>query len=214
MKHLHLSQLLFVILFTGLFVECTPDKKDPIEQRFDQYIQEANISDNFIGIDSITPLDSINLISHYKQITHMKDSVRDELMSEIKAITENMGKLQSRDFSKAVAIGTKLSQVTIQKSTENELKEKISIFLENIPASNAWYKTYKIVATFKDGQKIFYANNIAFEDTIIIAEDIINCQSSKSQRISNYFDRYLMDVYAPQAVLLNDAKSLHTNVCN
>lgn len=200
---------LFIVLLT--IASCQHISKNPIEERFDEYLKSQNLTEDFVGIDSIAPLDSLNLISHYEKIVNIKDSVHDALMNEIKAITDNMDKLKSQDFSEALALATNLPQIN-RPAEEKEISEKISIFLEDIPEKDAWYKTYKIVAKFNDGLRTYYANNVAFEDTIIISNDLINCNSRKSKRILGYFDSYITDVYAPQAVFLENAKNLHSKI--
>lgn len=202
------AKLAILAVLLTVIVSCQHKPKNRVTARFEAYLQSENLTKNLETIDSVIPVDSVNLSAVFGRYVQMKDSVHTALMDEVTFLTENMGRFNQNDFPGLLDIAVKLSDVN-RDNKEKDVKEKISIFLEDLPENKAWYKKYRIVASFKDGQRTFYANDVAFEDTIAICDKESDCETRKLQRINGYLAEYLVSVYAPEAVLLDKAKALH-----
>lgn len=195
-----------MLVLLPMLVGCKQKSKSPVETRFEQYIQTENIASDFVKIDSIVLMDSVNLTSHYEKLVAYNDSLRTAIFDEIEHITPNLQKIKKQSDAIAIfKIVNRVSEAT-DKDIEAPIKEKISIFLEDIPNHKSWYTTHKISANFKSGQKIYYAHNFAFEDTITISTDVHGGLTRKSERLTNYFVDYIVKVSAPKGVLLDELK--------
>ena len=201
--------ILIVALLAG--TSCQHKPKSRIEDRFERHLQTKNLMQDFVKVDSVIPLDSINISSLFGKYISLKDSVHDALMEEVKFLTKNMEKANRADFPELIEIALKLRD-SENATKEKEVREKISIFLEDIPDSKTWFKQYRIVGDFKSGKKTFYANDVAFEDSIVICNSQKECSTRKLQRITEYLTEYLMVAYAPEAVLLDKAKIMRSKL--
>jgi len=201
-----MKKLIAIVMMLPMLIGCNHKPKSPVETRFEQYIQTENLASDFVKIDSIILIDSVNLPSHYEALVAYNDSLRKEIFDEIEFITPNLQKLKTQSDAIAILkIVNRVSEAT-NKDIEAPIKEKISIFLEDIPDHKSWYTTYKISANFKEGQKTFYAHNFAFEDTITISTDVHGGLTRKSERLTNYFVDYTVKVSAPKGVILDELK--------
>lgn len=175
-----------------------------------RYIESEGTVGELVSIDSIIDIDSLNLYAHYNKIVALNDSVHEALIAEIQTKTENMPKIKPHKIADAMSIVERMGKLpSYQKAAEN-YQDKIAEFLENIPQEKGWCKTYKIVTRFKDGQRIYYVSNIAFQDTIVVSTDSTKT-TDRLKRILRYFDNYLLESAAKQKVLLDDVKSLHND---
>lgn len=140
----------------------------------------------------------------------MQDSINDKLQSltaHLEAVPRGLL------LSDAIEIANKLTRIEVEKrKTEAEAKEKLSIFLEDYPDNKCYQKISTIYATFKDGQKVFYAREIAFEDTITISDNIDEGRTKKLQRLEHYFDDYAIEAIGPRKVLLEDISKLSNKI--
>lgn len=203
-----------MMLLAVVMVGCNKKPKSPVEERFEQYIQTMNLADDFIQVDSIVVLDSISFPSYFAKLTSWRDSLQDSINNGLQVLTSNLDAMpMNLLLTDAVDIENKLIRIETQKKkAESEAKEKISIFLEDYPDNKCYQKVATIYATFKSGQRAFYARKIAFEDTITISEDIDKGRTRKLQRLEHYIDDYLIEAIAPRRVLLEDVKKLSNKV--
>lgn len=197
-----------------LFIGCKQKIKSPIEYRFERFIQAENLSYDFVQIDSIVLLDSVNLSAHYGELISHNDSLKKALLSEISWLTSNLDNLKyERDAVTILNLSLKEFNVADEdEEIGTPIKEKISIVLEDIPESKSWYTTYKIVANFKSGQRTYYANNLAFDDTITISSERVGGQTLKGKRLVKYFVDYQVKVLAPKELLLDEIKEFSAQI--
>lgn len=210
-----MKKLIVMMLLAVLMVGCSHKPKSPIEARFERFINTENLANDYIGIDSIVLLDSVNLFAHYDKLIVYNDSIKTVLFAEMKELnSKEMYKVRSeKDAINHLGLIYRLSEVT-NKEVEAPIKEKISLFLEDIPNADGWYSTYKIVARFKSGERVYYAHNFAFEDTITISTDRVGGLTRKAERITDYFVDYMVKVSAPKGVLLDDVKDFRKKISN
>lgn len=203
-----MKKLIVMMMLAVIMVGCNNKSSTPVEERFEQYINAENLKEVFVKVDSIILLDSVNLNSHYNELISYNDSIKAILFQELEPVSNGFGGAvrAQKDAIEAVNLILRLSKVT-DKEVEVAIKEKISIFLEDIPETKSWYKTYKIVANFNDGKRFYYAHNFAFEDTITISTEVYGGMTHKAERITNYFVDYMSKVSAPKSVLLDDVRA-------
>lgn len=207
-----MKKLIAIMLLSTLIVGCSQKPKSPVEARFERFINTEKLTNDYIGVDSIVLLDSVNLSAHYDELLAYNDSIKTALYEEMELASNNFGKVRNeKEAIEATKLVLRLSEAT-DEDVESPIKEKISIFLEDIPNADGWYATYRIVAKFKNGERIYYAHNFAFEDTITISTEIAGGLTRKAERITEYFVDYMVKVSAPKSVLLGDVRDFRKKI--
>lgn len=198
------TKLTILAMVLMIIASCNQKPKNSIEERFDRYLVAENLNKDFLSIDSIILIDSVSLTAHIEQLMAYNDSVKAELFKAFRRISDNLDKVPRTDAVIYMELLSKFNDLT-KRDSDKDIKEKISIFLEDIPENKSWYANYKIFAKFKDGQREYYAHNIAFEDTITITEER-PASSRKLDRFTGYCVDYMVDVSAPKNILLDNVK--------
>lgn len=197
--------LVLILIMTG----CAKKPKTPVEARFERYIQSKNIKENTISIDSIVLVDSTSIINTLTQIDNLSDSLNNCILTGITAMADSK---YIRNESRAVeAAKITLRYTDISNGSRNvkakELKDKILAFIDENDENKCYQLEHKIYVHTSNGQDVYNARTLGYQDTIIIYKDEDKAWTTKSTRLGTYLRDYMMETVASKEVLMDDINS-------
>lgn len=179
---------LILPLLLILFLGCTKTKS-PVEVRFDGYLQANGLSEKLVNVDSIVFMDSTNLYDEVIKCCNMVSAIKDTINSmqeEMLTLTRNDNFLRHLTYSDKLILQYQTRKIILSDDEigDDFLKanEKLTNLINELPCDETWHSTYAIYATFKDGQKKYYARYFAFEDSYAFAEGLDSCYTPTSKR--------------------------------
>lgn len=209
--------IIIATLIAASMAGCKPNTKpqSPVEARFERYVKSENLTDKIISVDSVVLVDSISLISMLNKIDSMSDSVDECLMDAIREIPK-LG--QARNEEEAITV-TKFA-LTYADITNGEqhnkakaLKGQILEFIDDNDETKCYKLFHKIYARTPQGQDVYNALTLGYQDTILIFkdEDYREARTTKSDRIDSYLMNYMTESFSSRAVLLDEVKEFIKN---
>lgn len=205
MKELIAIIAILVFIMAG----CAKKPKSPVEARFERYIQSENIKENTISIDSIVLVDSTAIINTLTQIDNLSDSLDNCILTGITAMADSK---YIRNESRAIeAAKITLRYTDISNGGRNvkakELKDKILAFIDENDENKCYQLEHKIYVHTSNGQDVYNARTLGYQDTIIIYKDENKAWTTKSTRLGTYLRDYMMETVASKEVLMDDINS-------
>lgn len=205
--------LAIIAILAFIMAGCVKKPKSPVEARFERYIQSENIKENIISIDSIVLVDSTAIISVLAQIDNLSDSLDNCMLAGITAMTDSK---HIRNEARAIeAAKLTLRYTDISNGSRNanakELKDKILAFIDENDENKCYQLEHKIYVHTSNGQDVYNARTLGYQDTIIIYKDENTAWTTKSTRLGTYLRDYMMEVVASKEVLIDDINSFLDN---
>lgn len=204
-----LIAIIAILVLILIMAGCAKKPKTPVEARFERYIQSKNIKENTISIDSIVLVDSTSIINTLTQIDNLSDSLNNCILTGITAMADSK---YIRNESRAVeAAKITLRYTDISNGSRNvkakELKDKILAFIDENDENKCYQLEHKIYVHTSNGQDVYNARTLGYQDTIIIYKDEDKAWTTKSTRLGTYLRDYMMETVASKEVLMDDINS-------
>lgn len=208
-----MKKLLAVMLIAVLTVNCAKKQNSAIEARFEQYVQSENLKDVISTIDSIVLVDSASIISTLAQIDFLSDSLDNCILDGITTMADAKhirNEARAIDAAKITLRYTDISNGD-RSVKAKELKDKIISFIDENDENKCYQLEHKIYVHTTNGQDVYNARTLGYQDTIIIYKDESKAWTTKSTRLGTYLRDYMMETVASKKVLMDDINTFLDN---
>lgn len=206
---------LIAIIATLAFIMagCGKKPKNPVEARFERYMQSENIKESIMSIDSIVLVDSTSIISTLAKIDNMSDSLDNCILAGITAMSDSKRIRNEARAVEAAKIALRYTDISNgdRNAKAKELKDKIISFIDENNESKCYQLEHKIYVRTSNGRDVYNARTLGYQDTIIIYKDADKAWTTKSTRLGTYLRDYMMETVASKEVLMDDINSFLNN---